>query len=263
MASRVEALIALLSVLALAGCGARPDAESAWDAGRFDEAAALYRSIEESASPGDAAAAAVDTALAALCAGDLVAAQAAVERARSADDESARGEFTAGNVAFARARLAARQARSAEAEPFAWELALRFVDEARNRWTRSLLLGADGHGQAAARNIERAEALRSAFDEERRRTASPSRTAPGGEGEPTASGPGDPPPPTLPDTAPSDGPGTGTKAQPDATDPAGHDGPAAASTAVLLRRLRAQERARRSASERARRARSSGTERGW
>jgi hypothetical protein len=88
-------------------------------------------------------------ARAALQAGELRLADA---RARESTD--ARASFLRGNIAFAQSLQAEQQATTMGSEPFAWDVAIQYIDRALDHWTRAALSRADW--PAARRNVERA-----------------------------------------------------------------------------------------------------------
>jgi hypothetical protein len=126
--SKAVALLALL----LGGCG-----DSGADADRSPER--LF-----------------NRALAALRAGDLTAAEAAAESAaaRGTPEIAALCDFLRGNAAFARCRMAERQASAAGAEPFALDVAITYARKARRLWQLAAMSRPDW--PAARRNVERA-----------------------------------------------------------------------------------------------------------
>ncbi|MBL8896611.1 MAG: hypothetical protein JNM84_03240 [Planctomycetes bacterium] len=169
---------AALFLLALAGSAAdRGEAAGAYAAGRFEEARASLAAVVATAGADAAAELCFDWALAAFRAGALSEAETALQRA----EEGARGadiarcEFLRGNLLHARAERQAALAARPEAEPFAYDLAVRDMERAHVAWVRAALAGADV--PAATRNAERAlrrsreleEARKRAEDERRRR----------------------------------------------------------------------------------------------
>ncbi|MHC4973714.1 MAG: hypothetical protein ACYTG3_15420 [Planctomycetota bacterium] len=95
-------------------------------------------------------------ALAALRAGDLSDAEAAAESAatRGTPEIEALCDFVRGNAAFARCRMAERQASTAAAEPFAFDVAITYARKARRLWQLAAMSRPDW--PAARRNVERA-----------------------------------------------------------------------------------------------------------
>ncbi|MCB9898349.1 MAG: VWA domain-containing protein [Planctomycetes bacterium] len=152
------ALVALLCALATTSCGrVTDDGRAAFDDGRFEDA----RDAFVAAAQGDGADAPAvlhyDAALAALRAGDPRSAGEALERASAASDAGALFaslEFLRGNVAMARAEQAAAQASGPEAEPFAWDVAVRRAEAARDAWMSAAVTRDDW--PEARRNVERA-----------------------------------------------------------------------------------------------------------
>jgi hypothetical protein len=155
MARRTQArLIALLALLfPLAACGAG-DGRSA---------------------------AAADAALTALQADDT---ERALDLAERAADGDARfvplRDFVRGSASFAKGKLAARQADTPEAEPFAWQLAITHMRRARDAWQRAATSRDDW--PAARRNVERAllelDDFRRRQEEADRRRRPPDRPKP-------------------------------------------------------------------------------------
>jgi hypothetical protein len=145
----MRAIVAAAVLLVLAGCDATSDGRKAYDDGHYADAQAAFAS----ASRGDSASAELlyDQALAALRAGDLAAADAALARMSGLVPLR---DFLRGNVAFARCELAARQAQTAEAEPFAFEVAIAHAKTARGAWQDAAMSRPDW--PEARRNVERA-----------------------------------------------------------------------------------------------------------
>ena len=63
-------------------------------------------------------------------------------------------DFVRGNVAFAHCEMAERQASSPAAEPFAWDVAIRYGERARDFWKHAAMSRPDW--PEARRNVERA-----------------------------------------------------------------------------------------------------------
>jgi hypothetical protein len=181
MASRSPTtLTLLLGFAALAGCGDLDEGLSAFDAGRFEEAHEAFVRAEEEAG-GDASAVLLyDRALAALLAGDPRDAEEAAARAaaRGGEEFASRCDFLRGCAAFARSGVAAEQARGPEAEPFAFDVAVRYAEGARDFFLRAATSRSDW--PEARRNHERVvlaiEALRrekAEAEQKRERVARP------------------------------------------------------------------------------------------
>ena len=84
-----------------------------------------------------------------------IAAQKSQRAAASEDpDTAALARFLHGNAQFARCLIAEKQARAAEAEPFAFDVAIRFARGARESWETAAMTRDDW--PAARRNVERA-----------------------------------------------------------------------------------------------------------
>jgi len=172
MSGRSQALTLL--ALLLGGCS---DAGvAAYREGRFRDAHAALKSAGDDA-PAERL---FNRALAALRAGDLTDAEAAAERAaaRGTAEIAALADFLRGNAAFARCRMAERQAATAAAEPFAFDVAITYAQKAGRLWQLAAMTRADW--PAARRNVERAllkeeELKRKKADreEQQRRKANP------------------------------------------------------------------------------------------
>jgi hypothetical protein len=178
MSGRSQALTLL--VLLLGGCG--DPGVAAYREGRFRDAHAALKS----AGDGAPAERLFNRALAALRAGDLTDAESAAERAaaRGTPEIAALADFLRGNAAFARCRMAERQATTAAAEPFAFDVAITYAQKAGRLWQLAAMTRADW--PAARRNVERAllkeeELKRKKADREeqqRRKTNPPPRPKP-------------------------------------------------------------------------------------
>ncbi|MBK9383448.1 MAG: hypothetical protein IPN34_01290 [Planctomycetes bacterium] len=186
---------AAIFLLALVSSAAdRGEASRAFIAGRFEEARATLASLAAASGSDADAELCFDWALAALRARALGEAEAALARAErdARGGAIARCEFLRGNLLHARAERNAQLAARPEAEPFAYDLAVRDMERAHVAWVRAALAGAEA--PAATRNAERAlrrireleEARRRAEEERRRRdpqTAPEPRPAPVEEDE--------------------------------------------------------------------------------
>lgn len=186
-------------------------------------------------------------ALAALRAGDLTAAEADAKRAAARGDPEieALSDFLRGNTAFARCRMAERQASTAAAEPFAFDVAITYARKARRLWQAAAMSRLDW--PAARRNVERAllkeeelKRKKAARDEQqRRKTDRPPRPQPR-------------PPPTP-----------GPDAEPDpAVDPQLKE-LAPEEVLRLLDKLAQKEKEKRALRRSERKARTAGVERDW
>jgi hypothetical protein len=102
-------------------------------------------------SGGDSAEAHYNRALAALAEGKLSDAEA---EAGQTAELGGLSDFLRGNVAFARCGIAAAQAETPEAEPFAFDVAIRYAESARDLWQEAAMSREDW--PAARRNVERA-----------------------------------------------------------------------------------------------------------
>jgi len=148
----------LLSLLTFAGAGddAVERGAAAFHAGRGEEALAEFqRAVHEL---GDSAPTELhyDVALAALQCGQPAVAEAAAEQAvaRGGGSFVARRAFVRGSAAFHEAELAAAEAALPDADPTAFDRAIRGVESARDAW-RSAATSRDDWPQAR-RNVERA-----------------------------------------------------------------------------------------------------------
>jgi hypothetical protein len=126
---RAAALIVLLLLPWLSGCG---DGEEATAIRQYNEALEAY------------------------AAGELRHAYASAEKAARLGGAETAGyaDFLRGNVKFAECALAEEQAGTAEAEPFALEVALAYARSARDLWQSAAMSRPDW--PAARRNVERA-----------------------------------------------------------------------------------------------------------
>jgi hypothetical protein len=159
-------------------------------AGRFEEARVLFAA--EAASRGEAAPAELlsNHALAALRVERPAEAAAAARRLAAMPDTSERawGEFLLGGASWQQGQRALAAARLRDAEPMAWDLAVRGFEEAFAHWRSASELRPDW--QEAVRNAERAllalEAARAARSEAAAKQAGEHR-----EPEPPPPGPGE------------------------------------------------------------------------
>lgn len=159
MSARRLSVAAILVALAAGACGGWSDAERAFREGRFGDAQRAFAAIEDAAGDGAPAVLAYDRALAALRAGDLRDAEAAVARAEARADGALAPfvHFLRGNVAFAKSELAEVQADTPEAEPFAWDVAIVHAETARRSWRLAVTEREDrADWPEARRNVERA-----------------------------------------------------------------------------------------------------------
>ncbi len=252
------------ALLLLASCGgAFDDGVRAYEEGRYEDAHAAFAALSDAAPE-----VAYNQALCALRAGLFEDAEAAAARlARAADLEmAARGCFLAGNVAFARATRAAAQARGAEAEPFAFAVAIRHAEEAARAFGRAAVTRDDW--PAARRNVGRAQRLAERLREEQREAARQRERRTAGGGARVR------PVPVAAGDAPDDAGTPPTEAPPEAGDD-GDDGAPGALAGVtetdltlaqvrgLIERLAAKEREKRGARRARRRVTQSGVEKDW
>jgi hypothetical protein len=140
----------------LAGCDAGAAGRRAYREGRFEDAHAALVTAVESAGEDASAELLYSRGLAALATGDLRDADSSAERAASRGDPeiAALCDFLRGNAAFGQCELAERQASTVEAEPFAFDIAIRFGEKARDFW--QLAAASRPDWPEARRNVERA-----------------------------------------------------------------------------------------------------------
>jgi hypothetical protein len=188
--------------LALAACGDAGDGLAAYRDGRYADAHRLLSAALRDAGPSASGELAADAALAALRDGAFDEATSAAKDAAARGDADVAGfaEFVRGNAAFAKCDVAEAQAKTPEAEPFAYDLAIRWAAAARDAWIAAA--ASRGDWPEARRNVERANLRLAALSQakaereaQRRRTGPPKiRPKPlpsGGKGDP----PADPAPP--------------------------------------------------------------------
>jgi hypothetical protein len=196
---RKTPVVVLLLGLAVLACGGGGEGFDLYRQGKFEEAHASFRAECEAAGDDAGPALFFNRALAALQCGMLSDAEAALEQAAdTADDElRPRLEFLRGNTAFARCELAERQAATVEAEPFAFEIAIRLGEKARDHFIRAAMSRADW--PEARRNVERTqlalERLRGQKREAERKRDPRSRPEPKPLPSPGRNGPEPEPPP--------------------------------------------------------------------
>jgi hypothetical protein len=222
--------------LALAACGGADDGLAAYREGRFEDAHRLLGAALRDAGPSAAPELAADAALAALRAGAAEDATAAAKDAiaRGGPDLAGFAEFVRGNAAFAKCDLAEAQARLPESEPFAFDVAIRWANVAREAWIAAA--SSRGDWPEARRNVERAnlrlEALTRAkadAEAQRRRPGPPKirpkpLPSPGKDGKPA-----EPQPPQ---------PSPGAQAGRDAKEPGGDEAVITELSPAEVRRLR-------------------------
>lgn len=229
----------------LPGCGDATVGLDAYREGRFEDAhTEISRAVEEQ---GENAPARLryNHALAALRAGRIGEAEASSKRAAAvaeAPEVVAIAAFLLGNVAFARCELAERQARTLEAEPFAFEVAIRFGEIARDAWQRAAMSRADW--PIARRNVERALLMLESLKDRQTRAKRKK------EGRP------EPRPVPLPEPDP-DEPPEGPETEP------GEKELSTGEVLALFERLAEKEREKRALRLSARRSRMQDVERDW
>ncbi|MHC4163237.1 MAG: hypothetical protein ACYTDU_12665 [Planctomycetota bacterium] len=148
MSGRSKALTLL--ALLLVGCG--DTGVAAYREGRFRDAHTALKSAGDDA-PAERL---FNRALAALRAGDLTDAEgaAASAAARGTPEIAALSDFLRGNAAFARCRMAERQASTTAAELFAFDVAITYARKAGRLWQLAAMSRPDW--PEARRNVERA-----------------------------------------------------------------------------------------------------------
>ena len=251
---------ALLVAGILGACSRTADGAAAWREGRFEEAHAAFAAAAVAA--GDAASPELlyDRALAALRTGNLTEAEGAADAAasRGGAEFAALRDFLRGNAAFARAEIAARQAGTVEAEPFALDVAIAHAETARRSWAAAAVSRPDW--PEARRNVERALLL--VEELRKRKPASDPESRKSGTPEPRPV-PIPPPPrpdaPDLPEPPREDPRGPGDDASPESG--AAELSPEA--VARLFEKLAEKERERAALRRERREARSDEVERDW
>ncbi|MHC4959568.1 MAG: hypothetical protein ACYTGN_14475 [Planctomycetota bacterium] len=189
-----------------------------------------------------------DRALAALGAGDLRGAESLAQRAaaRGGPAFEALHDFVRGNVAFARCELADKQASTAEAEPFAFDVAINYAKNARLNWSRAAATRDDW--PAARRNVERALIK---LEELARKKAAAERKRKKADPDPK------PQPRPLPQKKPQPDPQEAPGDQPQLKELSREQ------VLALIRRLAEKESEKRAVRRDARKERTAGVERDW
>jgi len=190
---------------------------------------------------------------------------AADEAARAADGGlgalAPLADFLQGNAAFAQCLIAETQAQSAEAEPFAFDIAIGYAESARDHWQHAATTRDDW--PAARRNVERAllkiEDLKRKKSERTGDRKSDSDPQLNLKRQPT---PNNNQPPKPPTTDPSGAAGTKSNQDPEAANAVleelSHE-----QVLRLLERLGEKEKEKRALRRKRRSTASSGTERDW
>ena len=138
-----------LGVIALLAFSCSSDAvrtgERAYREGRFQEALDAFAKAESAAGSRASPELLHNQALAALRAGDLSRAEECARKGATLEGGrlSALADFLLGNAAFSRCEIAEVQASSAEAEPFAFDVAISQAENARNAWERAVVSRGD------------------------------------------------------------------------------------------------------------------------
>ncbi len=237
--------ILILGFLVLAVLALREGSEGVayYQGGQFKAAHAAFVSECEAAGEDAGAELKFNRALAAMRIEDLSDAEGSARQAAAADPEfRERADFLLGNVAFARCVMATRQAATVEAEPFAFEIAIRYGEKARDLWTRAAMSRSDWPG--ARRNVERVrlllDSLRGRKADAERRKAPRSEPTPKPLPNPGSAGPEPEPPPDgrIDELSPGE-------------------------VRALFERLAKKEREKRTVREAHRRQRMAGVERDW
>ncbi len=152
---KAKSIAAWLLALSLSGCGRSPSGHEAYEDGRFEDAHAAFRRASEADADGASAEVLYNRALAALRAGDLADARSASEKAArlAAGATVSRCDFLLGHLAFAQCTLAEAQAKTAGAEPFAFDVAITYAKRAHESFAVAAMSGSGW--PAARRNAER------------------------------------------------------------------------------------------------------------
>ncbi len=190
---------AWLAVTLLLGGDLFADGLRAFEQGRFGDALAAFRAAEAAAGDDAPAELLYDEALAALRAGELGLADAALRKAaaRGAPEVAALCDFLRGNVEFARSELA--ETRSPDPSLLALDQAIVDAERAREAWQRAAVSRADW--PQARRNVERA--LLRLDDLQRKRAEATQRSEPLPAPRPRLQPPAEPP---RPEDAPQEQP---------------------------------------------------------
>jgi len=151
-----KSIAAWLLAATLSGCGPSTSGQKAYEDGRFEDAHAAFRRASETDTDGASAELWYNRALAALRAGDLADARSASgNAARRAEGATvSRCDFLLGHVAFAQCTLAEAQAKTAGAEPFAFDVAITYAKRAHESFAIAAMSRPDW--PEARRNAERA-----------------------------------------------------------------------------------------------------------
>jgi len=186
----------------------------------------------------------------------------AADSARAVDSElGALAVFLQGNAAFAQCLIAAKHAQSAEAEPFAFDIAIGYAESARDHWEHAATTREDW--PAARRNVERArlkiEYLRRKKSERTGDRKSDSDPQLNLKRQPT---PNTNQPPKPPTTDPSGAAGTKANQDPEAAN-AVLDELSREQVLRLLERLDEKEKEKRALRRKRRSTASTGAERDW
>ncbi len=229
-------LLALIPLACLGGCGDDSAAIEMWNRGYEALQRGAWREAE----------------------------QAAAQAARAGADR-ARCDFLRGCAVFEQARLAAKQADTPMAEPFVFDVAIRYVETALQHWQSALMADeASPHADALRRNIARAHILRDDLEQKKKaavdRTRRPPRPNPKGQ-DPGAK---DPPKTDKPKDAASKPPPDPSKTDaPAPTNKLPQTSLTADEVKQLLDRLETREREKRVTREKRMRARSAEVDRDW
>lgn len=157
MPDRPDTLILLLlCALAAVACGEFGDGVDAYDGARYEEALETFTRLAEADGQDAAPELLYNQALSALRVGELRRGAAALDHSTDRETEELDGlrEFLRGNLAYAECELAEMQAGTAEAEPFAFDVATAHARKALEHWQIAATTRDDW--PAARRNAERA-----------------------------------------------------------------------------------------------------------
>lgn len=175
-------LLCGLLLLLLQGSEPWADGAAEYRAGRYPQAFAALAAAAREAAPEPPPELLHDLALAALRVGRFTDAQAAATQMRERGGErfAAAQAFLLGSIGWARSERAEAAARLRDAEPGAWDSAIRGAEQARDGWSAAAASRDDW--PAARRNVERAlrriDELRRAQAEQQREMKRTSKSDP-------------------------------------------------------------------------------------
>jgi len=184
-----------------------------------------------------------DTAFRAIDAGDLRLAETLL-----GDDDVA--TFLRGNIAFHHAAQAERQANTSAAEPFAFDVAIRYAESARDHWIDAAMTR--DAWPAASRNIERALAMIADLKRKKEEAIQKQRKESQPEPNPKQAPAPEAPPKQTPDKTPKEAPIETTMTTLSADD-----------VRNLLQQLSIKDREKREMRQKEQKAAASNVERDW